>query len=452
MSSYFSNIKSKLTAEVGIEPLAVFRILFGLLLFFSTARFIANGWVYDLYVVPKFYFKYYGFEWVTVPSEQWVYLLFGLMLLASIGIVLGAFYKISAFGFALIFTYIELFDQTNYLNHYYFVSLMSFLLAMLPAHKALSIDAAFGITSKIDKVPYYTIFVLQLQLGILYFFAGVAKLNYDWLIEAKPLIIWLKPFENWPVFGSILTKDWVAYAFSWFGAIYDLSIAFFLWNSRTRFVAYFAVVAFHILTWLLFPIGVFPFVMIVSTTIFFSEKWHKKVATFIIKLFSKNANLFSGGPKTSPLPTNKILNVILVVFFTIQLLLPFRYLLYPGKLFWTEQGYRFSWRVMLMEKSGTIFFTVKDPISGKTGEYNANDILTPQQYKMMATQPDLILQFAHFIANEYKAQGYDSIQVFADSYVSLNGSGSKTFVNPKVNLAAVQRSLKPIEYLMPYAN
>lgn len=452
MSSYISNIKSKLTAEVGIEPLAVFRIFFGLLLFFSTARFIAKGWVYELYVAPKFYFKYFGFEWVKVPSEQWVYILFGLLILTSIGITVGAFYRVSSLLFAVIFTYIELFDQTNYLNHYYFVSLMSFIMALLPAHKFLSIDAKFGVTQKQLTIPFYYIFAIQLQMAILYFFAGVAKLNYEWLIEAKPLIIWLKPFENWPVVGSLLAQKWVAYGFSWFGAVYDLSIAFLLWNARFRKYAYLAVVVFHIVTWALFPIGVFPFVMIVCTTIFFSQEWHKKVAELLLKLFNSSSKSYSGGLNTSLLPKSNSLLYFFAVFFFVQVLIPNRFLLYPGKLFWTEQGYRFSWRVMLMEKSGTVFFTVKNPSTGKTGEFNANDVLTLQQYKMMATQPDMILQFAHFIAQYYQSQGVDSVEVYADSYVSLNGLGSRAFVNPTINLASVNRSLKPINYLLPYAN
>ena len=38
----------------------------------------------------------------------------------------------------------------------------------------------------------------------------------------------------------------------------------------------------------------------------------------------------------------------------IQVIFPLRYIFYPGELFWHEQGYRFSWRVMLMEKEDTL--------------------------------------------------------------------------------------------------
>jgi hypothetical protein len=41
--------------------------------------------------------------------------------------------------------------------------------------------------------------------------------------------------------------------------------------------------------------------------------------------------------------------VFISCFIAFQLLFPFRYLCYPNELFWTEE-FRFSWRVMLMEK------------------------------------------------------------------------------------------------------
>jgi len=56
------------------------------------------------------------------------------------------------------------------------------------------------------------------------------------------------------------------------------------------------------------------------------------------------------------LTSNTMLKGILIPFFVIQIFFPWRYLLYPGELFWTEQGYRFSWRVMLMEKAGNSNF------------------------------------------------------------------------------------------------
>ena len=223
------------------------------------------------YVAPKNYFAYYGFEWVQHPGTTGIYCLFALAFLGAIGILLGYYYRFSATVFFLAFTYIELIDKTNYLNHYYFVSLMAFLIIFLPLHGRLSLDVWRSKLKHIEEVPAWMVNVIKLQLAIVYCYAGMAKLNYDWMVDALPLSIWLKAHADFPLIGSLLVKEWVAYFFSWFGAVYDLSIVFFLFYRKTRPLAYFFVLSFHVMTWLLFPIGVFPWVMIAFSSIFMSE-------------------------------------------------------------------------------------------------------------------------------------------------------------------------------------
>lgn len=48
--------------------------------------------------------------------------------------------------------------------------------------------------------------------------------------------------------------------------------------------------------------------------------------------------------------SKKLFIGLLCGYFAFQILFPWRYLLYDGNIFWTEEGYRFAWRVMLMEK------------------------------------------------------------------------------------------------------
>jgi hypothetical protein len=143
---------------------------------------------------------------------------------------------------------------------------------------------------------------------------------------------------------------------------------------------------------------------------------------------------------------------VLAVHFAVQLLLPFRYLLYPGQLFWTEQGYRFSWRVMLMEKAGTVFFYVTDPTTGREGEVVNRDFLTPNQEKMMATQPDMILQFAHFLADHYRQQGITHPKITAESYVTLNGSGSRPFLDRTVDLTKEREGFAPKRWILSFSD
>lgn len=434
-----------MTEPKNYHPLVVFRILFGLLTLFSSLRFLFKGWIEELYLSPILHFKYYGFGWVNVASPTLTYILFGLMICCSIFILLGLFYRISTVLFFLLFTYFELIDLTNYLNHYYFVSLMAFLMIFLPTHVNFSLDTKFGWTKKRDKIPGWTIYSLQLQLAIVYFFAGIAKLNSDWLLEAQPLSIWLSPHTNLPLIGPFMDQKITAYLFSFGGAIFDLAIPFLLWNKFSRKYAYIFVVIFHVLTSLLFPIGVFPFVMILSTLIFFSPTFHKK----ILNLLGHSSSEIE--PTSEPkIKANKVLKAGIIAFFVFQFLFPFRYLLYPGDLFWTEQGYRFSWRVMLMEKAGYASFKVFPYGDERSIAINNAEFLTPQQEKMMSTQPDFILQYAHFLGKQFHVENYDTPRVTVESYVSINGKGSQLYVKKDVDLMPLKNTLKPITFLEKY--
>ena len=97
---------------------------------------------------------------------------------------------------------------------------------------------------KRGKIPVWSINLLKLQLGIVYFFAGIAKLNYDWLIKAMPLKLWLPAHTSKPIIGFLFKNTAVAYVFSWFGALYDLLIPFLLLSKKTRSLAYVAVIVF----------------------------------------------------------------------------------------------------------------------------------------------------------------------------------------------------------------
>ncbi|MES1160755.1 MAG: HTTM domain-containing protein, partial [Bacteroidota bacterium] len=128
----------------------------------------------------------------------------------------------------------------------------------------------------------------------------------------------------------------------------------------------------------------------------------------------------------------------------------FRFLLYPGSLYWTEEGYRFSWRVMLMEKSGTSFFYVKDPVTGRRGEVNNAKFLTPLQERMMATQPDMILQYAHYLHTVYTNKGVKDPIITVEDYVTLNGSGSRLYIDSTIDLARQQETFRPTTWILPF--
>jgi hypothetical protein len=184
--------------------------------------------------------------------------------------------------------------------------------------------------------------------------------------------------------------------------------------------------------------------MVVSKLIFFSEDFHKKIWN---KIFPQSDLSF---PESSRFSNFSALKVLFFIYFGLQILLPFRFALYPGTLFWTEQGYRFSWRVMLMEKVGYTQFTVSIPDQEKSFEILPSQFLTPVQEKMMNTQPDMILQFSHFLRDRYSLDAKATVEIYVESYATINGQGSRPFIDPNVNLASVKRGYQHKNWVLPY--
>ncbi len=432
-------------------PLAAFRIFFGLMMFLSIVRFWSYGWIEKLYIRPDFFFSYYGFEFVR-PLGPYTYLLFAVCGISALAVALGYRYRVAIVVFFLSFTYIELMDKTTYLNHYYFISLLSFLMIFLPANAYFSMDARRKPELASASVPRWSIDSIKLLLGIVYLYAGLAKLNSDWLVAGMPLKIWLPSRYDLPLLGDLLQIPWVIYIFSWCGAVYDLSIPFLLSYRKTRVIAFVLVIVFHVLTRILFPIGMFPYIMIVSATIFFDAKVHDRLLAWISRVFRINKQYFDHQKArlTSSMQGIRLKISLLAIFFVLQLVFPFRYLAYPGEVFWTEQGYRFSWRVMLMEKAGYAQFKVRNNQTGEQFYVDNTDFLTALQEKQMSTQPDFILQYAHFLKNHFEGQGHENVEVYVESHVALNGRRSQPYIDPTINLAEERDSFRHKPWILPF--
>ncbi len=451
MATDMSRINRYLSKYTDASTLAFFRLAFGFMMLFSVIRFASYGWIEKFYLKPVMHFTYYGFEWVK-PLGFFTYVIFAVAGISALFVAIGYRYRLSIILFFLSFTYTELMDKTTYLNHYYFVTIVSFIMIFLPAADFFSVDSWRKPGKGASAIPKWTVDVLKLILCIVYFYAGIAKLNSDWLLNAMPLKIWLSGNADLPLVGPLLVKPWVQFAFSWIGAAYDLAIPFLLLYRPTHKAAFALVVIFHIMTKVLFPIGVFPYIMIISTLIFFEPEQHRKFLAVIFRNLKLPAS-FLKPYQIKPVRLTsfyKFKLVLLAGFIILQLLFPFRYLLYPGELFWTEEGFRFSWRVMLMEKAGYAQFIVSDPKSGKTVYVDNRLFLSAFQEKQMSFQPDFILEYAHFLHDHYEKEGMDDPQVHVQSYVALNGRLSRLYIDPKVNLADETESFRHKKWILPF--
>jgi len=67
---------------------------------------------------------------------------------------------------------------------------------------------------------------------------------------------------------------------------------------------------------------------------------------------------------------------------------------------------------------------------------------------MMATQPDMILEAAHVVADDFRRRGVRAPEVRADVLVSLNGRPRQRLVDPAVDLAAERDGVAPFRWLL----
>lgn len=438
-----------LTAPRDIAALAVLRMLIGGLMCVGALRFMHNGWIERLYVEPTFHFKYWGFGWVQVPDQAGLYLLYSGIAFTALLVAIGAFYRVAIIAFWCLFTYAELMDVTTYLNHYYFISLLSLILCFLSPHRAWSVDAWLRPKLRAASLPAWQTYWLRFQVGLLYFYAGWAKFEPDWLLHAQPLNIWLPPHSGLPLLGPLLELQWMHYAFSWFAFAFDVTIiGFMLWR-RTRLLAFGVILVFHWFTHLFFNIGLFPFIMVFAVLVFFDADWPRRLFA-LLRLPASPATLSaaSAAPAVRWTPMGASFATVVLTFCVVQFLLPLRQWTYPGTVIWHEQGMRFSWRVMLREKSGTLEYQVV-AADGTRMLVSPHDYLTEQQYREMAGQPDMILKLAHHIRDDFDGRGMGPVQVYADSQVSLNGRDAQRMIDPVTDLAQVEDGLSRAAWILP---
>ena len=448
-------IARALLRPVDAAWLVVFRAAFGVVLGVSMLRFSSYGWVDRFFVSPAFHFKYWGFAWIEPLSGAAMHALFWALAGLAFAVAAGLAFRVSAVSFALGLSYVQLIDVTTYLNHYYLAALLAWLLAFSPAGRVGSVDAWLRARSRRSPlpaagVPVGVLYLFRFQVGLVYVFAALAKLQSDWLLHGQPLRIWLGANVDLPWVGPLFTLPWVPLALSWAGFLFDATIVAWLLLRRTRPWAYAALIGFHALTRLLFPIGMFPLIMITSALVFFSPGWPR----VLLRVFSwelPSQRLAALEPTGVAVTSHGARCAIAcgLIYCVVQLVLPLRTFAYGGDVLWHEQGMRFSWRVMVRAKGGNTTFVVRDRASGRTVYVSPREYLSDLQESEMSGQPDLILQLAHHIHDDYARRGFRDPEVRAEARASLNGRHSALLVDPNVDLAKVSDGFAPAAWITP---
>lgn len=425
--------------------------------------YLAGDTIRYYYVDPIIHFTYFGFDWIQPWPGDLMYLHFYVLGAAAACIVLGLAYRVSSVVFFLGFTYFFLIDQSYYLNHHYLVSLISLLMVFVPAHHAFSIDVLLRPKIRSATAPAWSLWMLKAQIGIVYFYGGIAKFHSDFL-RGDTMRVFLADDTDFPLIGPLFTEEWLIFSFTYAALLIDLLAAPMLLWRRTRLYAFGIIVVFHLLNSQLFNIGIFPWFMIAASALFFPSNWPRRVFNFLWKSIARQMKRDSTvmlqsrriderqRRRDSTVTTRRRRNVIitmLMIYFIIQLTVPLRHHLYPGDSLWTGEGQFWSWQMMLRTKYATeIAFYLVDPATGESWTVDFDDI-TGLQVERMAINPDMILQYSHYLADNFRQQGYEDVEVRVHVMVSMNGREPQLMIDPTVDLAAQPRTRPPASWIMP---
>ena len=464
LATAWSSLLRRLFAQVDIASLVFFRIVFGALMLGEATNWLLRNEIWYEYVQPPLHFTYLGFDWIRPWPGVGMYLHVLALAVLAIFVMLGLWYRVSMALFFLGFTYVFLLDEAHYHNHMYLICLFSLLMVFVPAHRALSLDAARSPSIRANMAPAWALWVLRVQTGLVYFYSGLIKLmDSDWRHAAQFKIKLAKKAahapEKFPIVGDLigylLSREWMAYLFSYSGMLIDLSLFPLLLWRRTRVVAFAVAVMFHLTNWQMFSLVLFPLLTIAATTLFLSPSWPRRL---LIRLpwprLSGSPQLTEGDghlrqanlqlTATDRLrPKQAAVVVLFALFLALELFVPLRHLLYPGNVLWTREGSRFAWQMYMhaWEEPSSARFFVTNPVSNKTWDVDPKDYLSPEQYAEMSKYPDMVLQFAHIIADEWHERGYEQVEVYAEVRVPLNGREPQLLIDPTVDLAAQPRTL-----------
>lgn len=432
--AWSDRLRRAATRPVSGTSSAVFRIAFGVLMVVNVALYLPIL-VHQYYVDTTFNFTYGPFTFVRPLPGPGVHLVYVAMAVQGVLIALGKWYRPAIASFFVLTTYVFLLDSTYYQNHEYLISLLSFAMIFLPLDRTWSLDARRHPDRASATVPAWVVWFLRFQIGIPYFYGGIAKLNGDWL-RAEPLRAWLANRTEIEPMATILTTEAVVWFMAYGALVLDLVVVFALLHRRTRLPAFVIVTTFHLMNVWLFGLFVFPWLMIAATTLFFAPDWPERA----LRRWRDRReprwrdDTVTRWPNDAPDRASRswrpVVVVALVVWVALQVLVPLRHYVIPGNPSWNEHAHRFAWHMKLRDKQGSVEFTVST--TEGTVRVDPRDHLNDKQVWRLAGHPERLVLFSRHLSDLH-----GGAEVRAETMVSLNGRPPQPIVDPEVDLSSV---------------
>ncbi len=133
-----------------------------------------------------------------------------------------------------------------------------------------------------------------------------------------------------------------------------------------------------------------------------------------------------------------------------QVLMPLRHVLYPGSPSWSEEGHKFAWQMKLRSKKSFTRFIVRDPATGREWKIRPRRYLMRHQARKVGERPELILQFAHHLADVWATKkNIEGVEVRARVCASLNGRRGALLIDPNRDLVQIKRGVRHADWILP---
>ncbi len=432
MPGYWCRIRNAGIRPVSAASVAVFRMAFGLAIVVNSALYVPRV-VREHHIEPTFHFSYGPIDFLDPLPGVGMYVVYCAMMVAGVLIALGRWYRWAAAAFFVLTTYIFLLDATFYQNHEYLISLLAALMVVLPVNGFWSSDVRRGRTNGSSVVPAWVVWILRFQVGVPYFFGGIAKLNADWL-RGEPMRTWMAARTDLEPFHTVLTNSSVIWFMTYGALLFDLFVVPLLLFRTTRVPAFVAACLFHLINVWLFGLYIFPWLMIAATLLFFPPDWPLRTLQRLDRWRPALTTASGDRPPGSATirPVSAVMTALFAVWVVVQLVVPLRHFAIEGRPSWTEEGHRFAWHMMLRDKSGSARFHLTD--GDRTWIVDPADHLTAAQVRELPWYPEHLVKFA-----QHLSELYGGVEVRAETSVSMNGRPPQPIVDPTVDLASVPR-------------
>lgn len=472
LSSWY-NLVALLNRPMDPASLGIFRCLFGMLMAIDVTqeRGLSHlDWKY-LDGAPVCRFPLFNFLH-PLPLD-WMYLVYLIMFLGSLGIMLGCFYRLSCLMFISTYWYIFFLDKTTWNNHSYLYGLIGFQLTLMDGNRYWSIDGLRKPHIRNAQVPLWNYTLLRTQIFIVYFIAGIKKLDADW-VEGYSMS-YLAHHWLFDPFKLILPVEIVSLlVVHGGGLVLDLSAGYLLFFDATRPYAFFFVSYFHCMNSQLFSIGMFAYTMLATSPLFCYTDWPKRFfARFpdflkpVLPLTSADTKpstscVYSDVQSTSAEHQettsvtkssklrlrHKLGAIFTIVYIMEQLFMPYSHFITQGYNNWTNGLYGYSWDMMVHSRSHQhVKVTYKDGKTGEIGYLNPGVFTQSRRWK---DHGDMLKQYATCLNQLLPHYNITDPELYFDIWVSINERFQQRIFDPRVDIVKADWSpFQPNPWLMP---